>query len=63
MMLLALPDARVEMIDGPYPACDRVSISAWLRISGTMTGPLEPPGFALTNGPLVRDRRVLPFRG
>lgn len=52
-MLRALPDVRVEMIDGPYLALDGQGVSARLRISGTMTGPLVPPGFAPTNGPLV----------
>ena len=52
-MLRALPDVRVEMIDGPYLALDRQGVSARLRISGTMTGPLVPPGFAPTNGPIV----------
>jgi predicted ester cyclase len=52
-MLRALPDVHVEMIDGPYLALDRTGVSARLRISGTMTGPLVPPGFAPTNGPLV----------
>jgi len=49
-MLRALPDVRVEMIDGPYLALDKQGVSARLRISGTMTGPLVPPGFAPTHG-------------
>jgi predicted ester cyclase len=52
-MLRALPDVRVDMIDGPYIALDGTGVSARLRISGTMTGPLVPPGFAPTNGPIV----------
>jgi predicted ester cyclase len=52
-MFRALPDTRIELIDGPYLALDGTGISARLRISGTMTGPLVPPGFAPTNGPLV----------
>lgn len=52
-MFRALPDVKIDMIDGPYLALDGKSISARLRISGTMTGPLEPPGFAPTGGPLV----------
>jgi hypothetical protein len=52
-MLRALPDVQITMIDGPYLALDRTGISARLRISGTMTGPLVPPGFAPVNGPLV----------
>jgi predicted ester cyclase len=52
-MFRALPDVRVDLIDGPYIALDGRSIAARLRISGTMTGPLLPPGFAPTGGPLV----------
>lgn len=52
-MLRALPDVRVDMIDGPYLALDGKGVSARLRISGTMTGPLVPPGFAPTNGHIV----------
>ena len=52
-MLRALPDVRVDMIDGPYLALDGQGVSARLRIRGTMTGPLVPPGFAPTNGPIL----------
>lgn len=52
-MFRALPDVRVDLIDGPYLALDETGIAARLRISGTMTGPLSPPGFAPTGGPLV----------
>lgn len=52
-MLRALPDVRVDMLDGPYLALDGKGVSARLRISGTMTGPLVPPGFAPTNRPIV----------
>jgi predicted ester cyclase len=51
-MLRAIPDVRVDMIDGPYLALDRKGVCARLRIRGTMTGPLVPPGFAPTNGPI-----------
>jgi predicted ester cyclase len=52
-MFRALPDVRIELIDGPCLAFDGTSIATRLRISGTMTGPLIPPGFAPTNGPLA----------
>ncbi|MEQ8743009.1 ester cyclase [Parasphingorhabdus sp.] len=52
-MFRALPDVRMELIDGPYLALDGTGVSARLRISGTMTGPLAPPGFAPTGGALV----------
>ena len=52
VMFPALPDVRVEVIDGPYLSLDGASVAARLRISGTMTGALTPPGFAPTGGPL-----------
>jgi hypothetical protein len=52
VMFPALPDVRVELIDGPYLSLDGASVAARLRISGTMTGALKPPGFAPTGGPL-----------
>jgi predicted ester cyclase len=52
IMFPALPDARVEIIDGPYLSLDRAGIAVRLRISGTMTGALTPPGFAPTGGRL-----------
>jgi len=52
-MFRALPDVRVEMIDGPYLALDGQGVAARLRITGTMTGPMVPPGFAPTHGPLM----------
>lgn len=53
IMFVALPDTRVELIDGPYLALDGTGVAARLRISGTMTGPLSPPGFAPTGGRLA----------
>lgn len=48
IMFVALPDTRIEMIDGPYLALDGSGVAARVRITGTMTGPLNPPGFAPT---------------
>ena len=48
MMFQALPDVRVELIDGPYFALGGSRVAVRLRIAGTMTGPLDPPGFAPT---------------
>lgn len=53
IMFPALPDARIELVDGPYLALDGRGVAARLCIRGTMTGPLSPPGFAATGGPLV----------
>jgi predicted ester cyclase len=51
-MFPALPDTRIDLIDGPYLALDGSSVAARLHISGTMTGTLTPPGFAPTDGPV-----------
>ncbi|MEY4543999.1 MAG: hypothetical protein RL685_194 [Pseudomonadota bacterium] len=48
VMFRSLPDVRIELLDGPYLSLDRTRLAARLRIRGTMTGPLEPPGFAPT---------------
>jgi len=50
IMFPALPDVRVELIDEPYLSLDGKHIAARLRIRGTMTGSLTPPGFAPTGG-------------
>lgn len=53
VMFRALPDVRVELVDGPYTSADDPArIAVRLRIQGTMTGPLDPPDFAPTHGPL-----------
>lgn len=46
IMFRALPDVRVTLVDGPFLSTD--GAAARLRIRGTMTGPLDPPGFAPT---------------
>lgn len=53
VMFPALPDVQVQLIDGPFLAVDGDGIAVRLRISGTMTGALTPPGFAPTGGRLV----------
>ncbi len=50
IMFRSLPDARIELMDGPYPSLDAARVAVRSRISGTMTGPKEPPGFAPTGG-------------
>ena len=51
VMFPALPDVRVELVDGPCLALDDdTGVAVRLRISGTMTGALNPPGFAPTAG-------------
>lgn len=51
-MFRALPDVSVTLIDGPYLSFDHTGVAVRLRIAGTMTGPLTPPGFAPTGGPV-----------
>ncbi|MFO1223643.1 MAG: nuclear transport factor 2 family protein [Burkholderiaceae bacterium] len=53
IMFVALPDAQIEMVDGPFLALDGTGLAVRLRITGTMTGPLKPPGFAPTGGHLA----------
>jgi predicted ester cyclase len=50
MMFRSLPDVRIELVDGPYLSLDGTGVAVRLRISGTMTGPMDPPGFAPTGG-------------
>jgi predicted ester cyclase len=52
IMFRALPDVTVALVDGPYLAIDGQGVAARLRIRGTMTGPLAPPGFAPTGAPI-----------
>ena len=47
----AIPDLHFELAEGPFIAADG-RVAAMVRMRGTMTGPLEPPGFAPTGGPV-----------
>lgn len=44
----AFPDFRFELIEA-YVGEDGASAAAHVRVTGTMHGPLDPPGFAPTN--------------
>lgn len=46
----AFPDMTIELLDGPYLSLDGTGVAARLRLSGTMTGAMKPPGFAPTRG-------------
>lgn len=48
----AMPDLRFEIVDDVHVALDGKSLMVSWRGTGTMTGPLEPPGFAPTNNPV-----------
>jgi predicted ester cyclase len=52
IMFRALPDVSLKLVDGPYLSLDHAGVAVRLRITGTMTGPLTPPGFAPTWGPV-----------
>ncbi len=43
----AFPDMRFELLEGPYQLDDSKA-AFWWRGTGTLTGPLDPPGFAPT---------------
>lgn len=46
----AMPDLEFEMLDEPLVSIDgRRAAGAW-RCAGTQTGPLDPPGYAPTDG-------------
>lgn len=52
IMFRALPDARIELIDGPYLSLDHTRVALRSRICG----PMKPPGFAPTGAPARRAR-------
>jgi steroid delta-isomerase-like uncharacterized protein len=45
---LALPDLRFIWPEGPYASFEGVKLALHWRVSGTMLGRMEPPGFAPT---------------
>jgi predicted ester cyclase len=49
MMFRAIPDVTLRVIDGPYVSACGTRFAARVLISGTMTGPLSPPGFSPTD--------------
>lgn len=52
MMFRAIPDVALRMIDGPFVSACGTRFAARVLISGTMTGPLSPPGFSPTDEPI-----------
>jgi steroid delta-isomerase-like uncharacterized protein len=51
----AFPDFRFELLEGPFLAEDGRHAAAHVRVSGTMSGPLDPPGFAPTGTRLTLE--------
>lgn len=47
----AFPDFRLELLQGPYLAQDG-GVAAQVRMTGTMKGKLDPPGFLPTGAPV-----------
>jgi uncharacterized protein (TIGR02246 family) len=48
VMFRAIPDVRLRLLEGPHLSGDGSGIAVRVAITGTMTGPLDPPGFAPT---------------
>lgn len=51
----AFPDYRFEEPEPAYISRDRPKAIAPWRMTGTNTGPIDPPGFAPTGKPIVLD--------
>ena len=54
-MWRAFPDFRFELLEGPYLTEDGGGAAARVRVTGTMKGPLDPPGFAPTGTRLATE--------
>jgi steroid delta-isomerase-like uncharacterized protein len=51
----AFPDLRFEETERAYISRDRAKAIVPWRMTGTNTGPIDPPGFAPTGKPIVLD--------
>jgi predicted ester cyclase len=51
----AFPDFRVSVIEGPYTLPDGRGFAVRGRLTGTMAGPLDPPGFAASGRALAAE--------
>lgn len=55
-LFVMVPDAQFDYPLGPpFLAVDRSAAAARFRLEGTMRGPMNPPGFAPTDSPLVDE--------
>lgn len=51
-----VPDAQFEYpVGSPFASADGTAAAARFRLQGTMRGPMEPPGFAATDSPIVDE--------
>lgn len=48
VMFRAIPDVRLRLLEGPHLSGDGSGVAVRVAITGTMTGRLDPPGFAPT---------------
>jgi hypothetical protein len=60
-MFRALRDVRIALVEGPFLSPDNTTIAVQTRISGTLTGPFSPPGFAPTGGVLEFETAEFSF--
>jgi predicted ester cyclase len=51
----AIPDLRFELLEGPHLSEDGQHAAARVRVSGTMSGSLDPPGFAPTGNRVATE--------
>jgi steroid delta-isomerase-like uncharacterized protein len=49
------PDLEFTWPEGPYASFDGIKLALHWRVSGTMLGPMEPPGFAPTGRRMEAD--------
>jgi predicted ester cyclase len=60
----SFPDLRFDVVEGPYLSEDRGHLAVKLELTGTMTGPLKPPGFDPTDrGVRIHVAGFYDFRG
>lgn len=51
-----VPDAQFDYpVESPFLSADGTAAAARFRLQGTMRGPMEPPGFAATDSPIVDE--------
>jgi predicted ester cyclase len=48
ILFKAFPDLSITLLDDPYLSLDGTGLAVRTRLSGTMLGPMSPPGFAPT---------------
>lgn len=60
----AFPDMTFRLVGEPFLSLDGSRAGIRMEITATMSGPLDPPGFAPTGGPIRADAvELYDFRG